>query len=349
MQYIRRYNIKYAKPDMQLANPVVVGSGAIIANEKTILTAGMIKSLINASVSYVDVYETRESVVVRELADIQQHFLTTHGEIADSVKDIFQKARYFKTVPVEQMKELADGSIQSLVDTPGVLNHLQMIQDKDNYTFNHSVNVAVICGIVGKWLKHDNMTEIVMAGLMHDFGKTQIPLEILNKPGKLTEAEMQITQKHTILGWDMCRKDSRLGDSILAGIVEHHERLDGSGYPFGLAGDKISRFGRIVAVADLYDAMTSSRVYRQALTPFSVLKELFADMFGKLDPATCTLFIDNLKESLIGYSVLLSDGREAKVIHIDRNRQSKPVVETADGQYLELEGTNLEIIEVISS
>jgi len=349
VQHIRRYNIKYVKPGMQLANPVMSASGAIITTEKTVLTEGMIKRLINSSISYVDVIETRENVVVREMADIQRRVLTKHGEIADSVKNIFQKARYFKTVPVEQMNELAKGSIQSLVDTPGVLNHLQMIQDKDNYTFNHSVNVAVICGIVGKWLKYENMTEIVMTGLMHDFGKTQVPLEILNKPGKLAAPEIQLMQNHTLLGWEMCRHDRRINDCILAGIIQHHERLDGSGYPFGLTGDKISHFGRIVAIADLYDAMTSDRVYRRAMTPFSVLKELFADMFGKLDPATCTLFIDNLRETLIGYSVLLSDGSTAKVIHIDRSRQVKPVVETEDGRYLDLEGTDLEITEVISS
>jgi HD-GYP domain-containing protein (c-di-GMP phosphodiesterase class II) len=348
MRFIRRYNIRYIKPGMELANPVMLASGAIVATEKTVLTESLIRRLLSLGLNYVDIYETRETTVTREAAEMQRRVIAKHGEIANAVKEMFQKARYFKTVSMEQMDELAKGSIQSLVDTPGVLNHLQMIQDKDKYTFNHSVNVAVICGIIGKW-QHDNMSELVMAGLLHDVGKTQVPLEILNKPGKLADAETQIMQKHPLEGLNLCKHDRRVTNGILAGIVQHHERMDGSGYPFGLAADRISKFGRIVAVADMYDAMTSNRVYRRAMTPLSVLKELFADMFGKLDPATCTLFINNLKETLTGYIVLLSDGTEARVIHIDRSRHVKPMVETADGRCINLEGTDLEIVEVISS
>ena len=347
-KYVRRYNINYVRSGMILANPVSLPTGAIIAMENTVLDDNIIRRLKTADISYVDLVEQTDEDM-GGISDLQRFVYQKHNEITGTVKDIFQQARYFKTIPVEQIAELSDKSIPLLVKTPGVLNILQMIQDKDNYTFNHSVHVAVICGILGRWINYGNTNELVMAGLLHDIGKTQIPLEVLNKPDKLTEPEMQIMKLHTTLGWEMCKDNNQIPKHILRGIIEHHERLDGSGYPHRKSGDDISLFGRIIAIADLYHAMTSNRVYRRAMTPFHVLRELFSEMFGKLDPAMCTLFISNIRETLVGYTVALNDGTQAKVIHIDAKRQVKPVVQTLDGQYIDLESTNLDIVEIITS
>jgi len=347
-RYVSRYNTRYAKAGMQLANPIISSKGAIIAQENSILTESLIERLVAMGINFVDVFEISQNNAGHQEAEKQKRLFDTHSEITTTVKNIFDRARYFKTVPLDELNELAASSIKTLLDEPGVINQLSMIQQADSYTFTHSVNVAVICGLIWRWLGNTETSEMVLAGLLHDFGKTQIPLEILNKPDKLSETEMQIMRQHPILGLEMCKNDQRIPECVLAGIIEHHERLDGSGYPFGLTEERISPFGKIVAIADTYDAMTSNRVYRQAVTPFSVLTELFSEMFGKLDAKACTSVIDNLKETLIGYNVRLSDGTIAKVIYIDRSRQFKPLVETENGRYLNLECTEFEIAEVIS-
>jgi len=148
----------------------------------------------------------------------------------------------------------------------------------------------------------------------------------------------------------LIKNTKQLPQMVMLGVWQHHERLDGGGYPFGLSGKDISTYARIVAIADMYDAMTSNRVYQQAVTPFKVLEELFSEMFNKVDPAISITFLDNLKDSLIGYVVRLSDGSEAKVIYLDKNRLTQPVVKVADGQYIDLgKRKDLSIIEVIST
>jgi len=189
-----------------------------------------------------------------------------------------------------------------------------------------------------------------MSGLVHDIGKTQVPLDILNKPGKLTRDEQDVMQEHATMGLELIKNTKQYPQPVLLGVWQHHERLDGGGYPFGLSGNEISVNARIVAIADMYDAMTSNRVYQKAVTPFKVVEELFDEMFNKVDPTMSLIFLDNIKDSLIGYMVRLSDGSEARVIYLDKNRLSQPVVKVADGQYIDLgKRKDISIVEVLST
>jgi len=206
--------------------------------------------------------------------------------------------------------------------------------------------------VLGKWLgiKGPALREVVLAGLLHDIGKTQIPLEILNKAGRFTSVEREVMQEHATYGYELVKNTRQLSKDVLMGIWQHHERMDGEGYPFGLSNGEISTYARILAVADTYDAMTSNRVYQNAVTPFKVVEEVFSELFCKLDPAISMTFLENLKDSLIGYIVRLSDGNEARVIYLDKVRPAQPVVKVANGLYIDLEKRrDLSIVEVISS
>lgn len=173
-----------------------------------------------------------------------------------------------------------------------------------------------------------------------------IPVEILNKPGKLTPAEMDFMKTHSMMGYELIKGSSNVSEEVKLGVLQHHERLDGSGYPGGLS-DSIGRIAKIISVADVYDAMTSNRVYRNALSPFFVVQELYNEMFGKLDPSICTVFIYNIREALVGAKVKLSNGSSARIIYLDKRRPAMPLVHTDDGQYLDLEVNNdIEIVEV---
>ncbi|MBP2643782.1 MAG: rpfG 14 [Firmicutes bacterium] len=347
------YLICDIQPGMILGRPLYSDDGQVLLSENTTLTVPLIQRL--SEVGFATLY-IKEPIVDEEenvlsLLSEQRIFSQAHAQILQVLEDIFEKVRRFQEVPIEDIEKIADESVNRLVKEAGIIRHLNDLKSTDDYTFVHSLNVGILSGVIGKWMGYTGkrLKDLIMTGLLHDIGKTQIPLEILNKPGRLTEEEMNIMQEHATLGFEMVKKTGAPKD-ILLGIWQHHERLNGEGYPFQLTDDEICPYARIVAVADMYDAMTSDRVYRQATNLFKAIEEVFSQMFGKLDPEVTTTFLYHLKDSLVGYIVRLSDGSEARVIHLDRDRALRPIVKLSDGRYIDLEARHdLVISEVISS
>lgn len=351
-----RYSVQDVTPGMILGRPVLSNSGSVMLGEAIELTQTTITRLVQLGISELYILEQEKektnSIPIFDdvVSPAQETFLARHADITVCMKMAFQKARLINKVPVEQVISAADQVQEFLVDDPSVLYFLHRIEEKDDYTFRHSVNVGIIAGVIGKWLGYgqEQLKEVILAGLLHDIGKTQVPLEILNKPGKLTADEMQVMRQHSALGYQLLKSHDNLPTSVLLAVLQHHERMDGSGYPLRVPYAKIAFIARIVALADTYDAMTSKRVYKNAVTPFDVIEEIFREMFDKLDPQLSALFLDNLRESLVGYMVRLSSGMEAKVIYFDKNRAVRPVVLTASGTYIDLEKSrDITIKEII--
>jgi putative nucleotidyltransferase with HDIG domain len=337
---------------MVLGTDVLSDTGQVLLSANTVLSEAMIKRL--AFLGYDSVI-TLEDDTVNDTARHKRlaeriRFNEKYEQTVSLVRHAFDEIRYFKEVPLKQMKDLSDNALVSLAATPGVLGYLHSLRSIDNYTFQHSVNVAIITAIISKWMGYEGEEhkDYVLAGLLHDVGKAVIPLEILNKPGPLTNSEMEVMKRHTTFGIDMLRNAKVLADCVLAGVEQHHERLDGSGYPRGLTGDAIMACPRIIAIADMYDAMTSQRVYRPSMTPFVVIKTLFENMFDKLDAGTATIFLNNLKDYFIGSIVKLSDGRLAEVILLDWISWDRVTVKTADGEYIQLDdNSNVQIAQCL--
>jgi putative nucleotidyltransferase with HDIG domain len=280
---------------------------------------------------------------------LQRKFYTDYEDTVSLLRDAFTKIRFFNEVSLAAMRELINDSIEPLINSNGVINHMQMVRRQDDYTFHHSVNVAVICGMLGKWLGYsgDDLKDLMLAGLLHDVGKTQIPIEILNKPGKLTPEEMEIMRLHTIRGYHLVRGMSNVSRGVIYGVLQHHERFDGSGYPFAVPGDKIHKHAKIIAIADIYDAMTSDRVYHRKASPFAVVEMIVEEMFDKLDPAIGAVFLNNVRDYFVGNIVELSDGRQAEVIYLGQFMASRPIVMTQDQEYIDLEcNKSLSIVKV---
>lgn len=236
---------------------------------------------------------------------------------------------------------------EKIVHHDGVMILFHEDFSKTDYSFRHAINVAILSGLIASWmnLKEQEMQELIIAGLLHDLGKARMPPNLLCKSRKLSRFEMEIVKSHPAESYTMI-KDEDFSPNILLGVSQHHERMDGSGYPNGLLGKDISLAAKIVAIADIYDAMTSNKVYRQAETPFSVIDELFREMFGKLDPHICSVFLKNVKKFMIGKRVRLSDGSEARVKQIAGGGFGNPLLEDVKGKLIELtEG--LHVVEMI--
>lgn len=202
-----------------------------------------------------------------------------------------------------------------------------------DYSFTHAINVAILSGVIAKWmnLKEKEIRELVLAGLLHDLGKARIPRDLVLKSGKLSNDEMDILKTHPTESYNLI-KDQDFPMNVLLGVSQHHERMDGSGYPNRLLGKDISLAARIIAVADVYDAMTSNKVYRQAENTLMAIEELFKEMFSKLDPHICSVFLKNVKKHLVGQRVHLSDGSEAKVVRIEGDGFGSPILERCEGK-----------------
>lgn len=279
-------------------------------------------------------------------------FNLQYGKIVKRVHAALEFTRYRNQVPVDEFAQVAEQCLTMMKTTRGLVSLLSGARDFDEYFFQHMVNVGLLAGILAKWSGADEtqQREFIMAGLLHDVGKTRIPEELLNKPRLLEREEMAFVRKHTQLGVGLLERSGVTSATILNAAEQHHERIDSSGYPYGLPGKEISYVGRVVAVADLYVAMTSNRAYRRSVSPFHVMETLSDDMYGKLDPEICALFLHNIYDHLVGSSVLLNNGVQAKIIYVDKDRHKQPVVATAEGECVDLnQERELQIAEILAT
>lgn len=241
--------------------------------------------------------------------------------------------------------------VMLLKDTGNSINAFDMVQNLryyDDSTYAHSMNVGLLCNVFADWLEfgEEEKKTLTVAGILHDIGKTRVPLEIIQKPARLSEEEYQIIKKHTEYGFAILT-ENKLDYHIRYTALQHHERMDGSGYPLGLAGDHIDEYARIVSIIDVYDAMTSPRVYRGPTCPFDVIQIFEEEGFQKYDSRYILTFLRRIAESYLNERIKLSDGRTGKLIYINVHALSRPVV-MVDGEAIDLrKEKDLKIMEIM--
>jgi len=260
-----------------------------------------------------------------ELPIAREVYLAAKTVIQDAMNDI----RLGQAINVEAVKQVVSDMTDSVFRNPDALPSLSRLKQFDEYTFYHSVNTSLLAMSLGRSLGFDR-DAIHLAGvgtLLHDVGKMKIPLEILNKPGRFEAHEMEIMKQHVLRGVEVLSSTTGLGDSYVQPALEHHERVNGAGYPHQRGKQDISQFGLITAVVDIYDAMTSDRCYHKGKPPHEILQLLYRlSLEGHLDSTLVQQFIQVVGIYPVGSVVELNTGETGIVKQINHETPLAPVV-----------------------
>lgn len=376
---MKEYQAKDLLPGMVTAIPVRTKRGQLIINPNVELTRTLISRLEFYGIASVQITENKQVATPMETPKDPAYFPAKSPVSAPSpVSDAsysqklksspeFQRFQVDFTLRSQDLKNcfdayLSDGGTvnkeellsktislvspkQTTLDVFDMLHNMRQVNDS---TYAHSLNVAIISRIIGKWLHFSNeeLDTLTLAGLLHDIGKTKIPDEVLNKDGKLTDEEFQMIRNHPKYGYDIL-KSQPLNSHIKKAALMHHERCDGSGYPMGLTMEEIDDYALIIAIADVYDAMTAARSYRAPLCPFEVIAEFEKDGLQKYKPKYILTFLENIANAYQNNRVMLSDGTSARIVLLNHRRLSKPLVQLDDGACIDLEKSPLYIKAII--
>ena len=258
-----------------------------------------------------------------------------------------------KGLPVDLKipKEFSEQLVGSIDRNPNALMCLSKIREKDSYLLEHSLNVAILLANFAKYLdmEEEEVQELALAGFLHDVGKIKIPDDILHKPGRLTDPEMNIMRDHVYHG--ICTlEEMGLPEHIIRTMSEHHERLDGYGYPEGLRGDEISLYGRMIAIVDTYDAITADRVYKAGMPSQKALKILMGDSPKMYDLELVQKFVKCVGIYPVGSLVQLSNEHIGMVTKQNESSPLKPRVKVfysaRNSNYLPIKNVDLSTSQI---
>lgn len=349
-------------PGMVTAQDVVDYDSNVIIPKGVILTDNIISRLDGYSIYYVEindniVHELSEPMSPNSLIEknatvspSSKEKLRNSEQFKNFSQDFIRCAEHFKNNLMQSLykneplcaNELLAETIQLMQQNNSSISVFDMLlnmRNVDDSVYVHCIDVALISNILAKWLhfSEEDQAMATSCGLFHDVGKFVLPSGILRKPGKLTPNEFEIIKTHTIEGFHLLNKFSNIPQPVKNAALMHHEKCDGSGYPYGISGPEIDKFAKIVTIADIFDAMTSDRVYRKAMCPFDVIKSFEDEGINKYEPKYILTFLENVANSYLNHRVTLSNGMEGNVIFINRDDYSRPVIQTDDNQIINLQ------------
>ncbi len=245
------------------------------------------------------------------------------------MQDMMRDIRLGKQIELEQCNPMVEGIVDSMFSAPSALLPLAQMKSRDEYTFQHSVSVAALAVAFGRvlGLPREEIKELALGGFLHDVGKAQVPGYILNKPGRLNEEEYSVMKTHASRTAGLLKNVSGLSEIAYNAASQHHERYDGSGYPLKLTGEQISLHGQATAIVDVYDAITSIRVYHKGMPPTEALRKLFEWGNTHFNPTLVQAFIKGIGIYPAGSLVRMESDKLGIVREVSPDRLLQPVVQ----------------------
>ena len=375
---LKAFAVRSLLPEMLIGRTVYDGETEVVLVEGgTVLDRETIKLLNEKGIAsvYVDedsilaaVEKEKSSKTAAESTDffapaperdakLDDKYAEDYRYVYSEMEKLFQEAAVTGKLNMDILQPvMAGGRLRDLYkEGATAVSMIYTMNQEGDYNLHHCVHLAILSGLMAKWMGLGGIDRqnLVLAGLFLDIGKQFIDKELLEKKGRLTEEEFDILKNHVVDSFKLLEGSELSGRTdLMNGVIQHHERNDGSGYPSGLKGDQISTFGRVLAVLDSYDAMASSRSYAEKRSPFEVFKILYADVLdGKLDSEYAVLFMRKLNAALNGCWLRLSDGTAGRIVYIDESRvTAMPVVQLVDGGFIDLNTVkDITVVEIMTA
>jgi len=337
---MRYVNKKDLRPGMILANNIYDNHEQILLKGNTSLTQSYIDRIIKLGYDGLYIFDEGDVVKANQL-------------ISDETR--IAAINKLKKLDIDACLFLANKIVNEVQNSESLIVETINLSSYDNYTYVHSVNVdllSVIIGI-GMGLRNAELEKLSQAALLHDIGKCDVPIEILNKPAKLTKEEYEEIKRHPEYGLRRLREKEKNGDEIpsviKSAVYSHHENWDGSGYPRGISGRNIHKFARIIHVADVYDALTGKRSYKDAMNPADAMEYMMANSGIMFDIDVVNIFVQYIAPYPLGSNVLLSSGKQGVVCENNEKSLSRPKVRLANGNIIDLyEKLDVTIIKILT-
>jgi len=300
---------------MVLGKRILGKNGEMLLNKNSVLRESYIIRI--QQLGYNGVYVEDEFSDNIEIKEIITEDLRT--KTVNTVRHAFisiENGKSMSSKGLDEISSLVDDIVKNVLDSKDIMVNMIDLKTFDDYTFYHSVNVAVLSLVVGVAMNLNKvqLNNLGLAAVLHDIGKVFVPKEILNKPGALSDEEFDVIKTHPYEGYIYLKEKFNIPTTSYIGILQHHERYDGLGYPMALKGQGISLYGRIVSLADVYDALTSRRPYRDALSPSEAIEYIMGGGGSYFDPVIASCFAGRIAPYPIGTSVQLSNNKIGIVV-----------------------------------
>ncbi|NSW91779.1 MAG: HD-GYP domain-containing protein [Firmicutes bacterium] len=345
-KYVHLYQ---CRPGDILADDLYNDHGILIVSKGTVINEYIIKRLEAFRVRQLSVYEPKDRKKGEKNVLFIKKFKRDYKENLDIIKQVLNDLVSGKKLDYEKIEYISNFVYSQISNISYILECMNEIKNVSEYTYTHSINVSVYALLIARWLglSEEETKSVVTTGILHDIGKSRIPVDILNKKGPLLPEEYEQIKNHTAIGCELTENIPQITNDIREGIYMHHEREDGKGYPLGIKGDRINRYSKIISVADVYDALTSERIYKKRITPFDTFREFLRIGYGYFDTKVMITFLSNVSSYYIGSKVKMNNGKTGEVVFISPQSISTPIV-SVDGMYIDLsQNKQYKIVEMV--
>ena len=322
-----------------LGKSIYSADAALLLSSGVRLSPTMVRSLKKNNIYYIYINDglsegiepmsiISDEVKIQSVAKVEKIMKKTFSQGA------LKKGRVLDDKVVDEYKNIVKDLLELLSEMPDRLYNMVELMGTDMYTYSHSVNVAVLSIVIGLAMKldHEKIQHMSMGALMHDLGKMFVPDDILKKPSELSPDEFENMKGHVSLGYELVKDDLALSGITKQIIYGHHERLDGTGYPRGLKENHISIYTRIVSICDMFDAMTTDRVYQRKMPVYKAIDVMMGEAIQRIDANLLKTFIDNVAIYKPGETVVLEDGRKGIVVDVRKGFATRPIIRIIEDQ-----------------
>jgi HD-GYP domain-containing protein (c-di-GMP phosphodiesterase class II) len=327
---MRLISITKCQPGMRLGKPIYNEDGRVLLGAQVELTNSLIRRLVEYGTSYVYIVDSRtDDIIVPDMISDETR-IKAMAQIRSTFKTLMDQSNRKKAVGNldKDFRQVLHMIIDDLSSHKDAMIMLMNMSVTDHYLFQHSMNVCVYTCMLGmhKGYNRNDLMTLGLGALLHDIGKTQVPADILLKKSKLTTSEFDLIKTHTDIGYRLLKDETSFPLLTAHCALQHHERIDGSGYPRGIKGKEIHEFAQWIGLVDSYDAMTTHRVYRDTLLPHQAMEIIFTGAGTLFEQEKIETFRDRVALYPLGVTVKLHSGESGIVVDINSASPQRPVV-----------------------